>query len=48
METICQSCRMPMDREELFGTNADGSKNADYCMHCLKTVHLPQTWIWME
>lgn len=33
METICQSYRMPMDREELFGTNADGSKNADYCVY---------------
>ena len=26
---------MPMT-EELFGTNADGSKNEDYCMYCFK------------
>lgn len=31
---ICQSCGMPMDSEELFGTNKDGSKNSDYCKYC--------------
>ena len=33
---ICQSCSMPMDKDELFGTNADGSKNEDYCIYCYK------------
>ena len=33
---ICQSCSMPIDKEELFGTNADGSKNEDYCIYCFK------------
>ena len=36
MEKICQSCSMPIDKEELFGTNADGSKNEDYCVYCYK------------
>jgi len=27
---------MPMDKEELYGTNADGSKNEDYCIYCYK------------
>ena len=27
---------MPMADEELFGTNADGSKNEDYCIYCFK------------
>lgn len=27
---------MPMDTPELFGTNADGSKNEDYCTYCFK------------
>lgn len=30
---ICQSCAMPMT-EETFGTNADGSKNEEYCIYC--------------
>lgn len=30
----CQSCGMPLTEEKLFGTNADGSKNADYCCYC--------------
>jgi len=33
---ICQSCAMPMDRPELFGTNADGSQNKEYCCYCYK------------
>ena len=34
-QKFCQSCAMPMT-EELFGTNADGSKNEDYCIYCFK------------
>ena len=30
---FCQSCGMPLN-EENRGTNADGSKNEDYCMYC--------------
>jgi hypothetical protein len=31
----CQSCGMPMKRDEKGGgTNADGSKSAEYCSHC--------------
>ena len=33
---ICQSCAMPMKKEDDFGTNIDGSKNEDYCCFCLK------------
>ena len=36
MDKICQSCSMPIDKEELYGTNADGSKNDDYCIYCFK------------
>ena len=32
---FCQSCGMPLT-EEILGTNADGSKNEDYCMYCYK------------
>ena len=33
---FCQSCGMPMETPEMFGTNADGSKNDDYCTYCFK------------
>ena len=33
---ICQSCSMPIETEELLGTNADGSKNHDYCIYCFE------------
>ncbi len=32
---FCQSCGMPLT-EEVLGTNADGSKNEDYCMYCYR------------
>ena len=34
-QKFCQSCAMPLT-DELLGTNADGSKNEDYCMYCFK------------
>lgn len=34
---FCQSCAMPMGNEdELYGTNADGGKNGDYCKYCFE------------
>jgi hypothetical protein len=33
---FCQSCAMPMENVGLQGTNADGSKNEDYCHYCYK------------
>ena len=33
---MCQSCGMPLGSAEDFGTNADGSKNSDYCVYCFK------------
>ena len=32
---FCQSCGMPLT-DELLGTNANGSKNDDYCFYCYK------------
>lgn len=31
---ICQSCGMPIESNELLGTNKDGSINNDYCKYC--------------
>lgn len=33
-QRFCQSCGMPMEAEEVYGTEKDGSKNADYCKYC--------------
>ncbi|MDR1096440.1 MAG: zinc ribbon domain-containing protein, partial [Spirochaetaceae bacterium] len=33
---FCQSCGMPLSKDEDFGTNTDGSKNNDYCAYCYK------------
>ena len=32
----CKSCAMPITKEEEKGTNADGSKNEEYCVYCLE------------
>ena len=34
-QRFCQSCGMPLT-DNVLGTNADGSKNEDYCMYCYK------------
>lgn len=34
-QMFCQSCGMPLT-EEMLGTNADGSKNEEYCIYCYK------------
>jgi len=36
LKKICQSCTMPMGKPEDFGTNADTSKNTEYCCHCFQ------------
>ena len=33
-QKICQSCGMPLEKGEDFGTNVDGSKSEEYCFHC--------------
>lgn len=36
-QRFCQSCAMPMgDTDELYGTNAGGGKNTDYCAYCFE------------
>lgn len=33
---FCQSCGMPLQAPEHFGTNKDGSANQEYCCYCYK------------
>lgn len=35
-EQVCQSCGMPMGDPALWGTDANGEKNADYCTYCYR------------
>ena len=35
-QLFCQSCGMPLETEEVMGTNKEGSKNTDYCIYCYK------------
>ena len=31
---FCQSCGLPLENDEVKGTNSDGSKSDDYCGYC--------------
>lgn len=33
-QLYCQSCGMPMTKQEEFGTNEDNSPNQEYCCYC--------------
>jgi len=33
-QTLCQSCGMPLDEPEFFGTESDGTLNTEYCLDC--------------
>ncbi len=47
-DPICQSCGMPMLRDEDFGTNVNGGKNEDYCCYCFKDGEFTDIGITME
>ena len=34
MSYYCQCCSMPIPDEEMHGTEADGSRSADFCKYC--------------
>ena len=33
---ICQSCSMPLDSPDLWGTEKDGTKSYEYCKYCYR------------
>ncbi len=45
---ICQSCGMPLTRDEGFGTNCDGGKNEEYCLFCFVDGHFTDEGITLE
>lgn len=36
LDKFCQSCSMPLDSNEIRGTEKDGSKSNEYCIYCYK------------
>jgi len=44
----CQSCAMPLDRDESFGTNVDDSKCQEYCIYCYKKGEFTETDITLK
>ncbi len=48
-QRFCQCCGMPMgDTDELYGTNADGTKNDEYCKYCFEKAGLPLPAPWRK
>jgi len=39
---ICQSCSMPLAKEEDYGTTKSGGRSDEYCVHCLKDGEFTQ------
>lgn len=40
-QKFCQSCGMPL-KDDILGTNADGTPNEDYCIYCYKNGRFEQ------
>lgn len=45
---FCQSCGMPMDNPECFGTDERGLRDNDYCVHCFENGKFTNPDISME
>ncbi len=45
---FCQSCGMPMEKPEDFGTGAEGAKSEDYCCYCFVDGRFTEPDITME
>ena len=45
---ICQSCAMPLQKDEDFGRNADGSRNEEYCHFCFDDGRFTEPGITLE
>lgn len=44
----CQSCSMPLEKKDDYGTELDGSKSARYCHFCYKSGRFTEPDITME
>jgi hypothetical protein len=48
MKAICQSCGMPLQKDEFHGTNSDSSKSDEYCCFCYQEGRFTDEGITME
>ncbi len=44
----CQSCGMPLSKDKVGGTNADGSKSLEYCGNCYQNGQFTQPNLTVE
>lgn len=47
-EHICQSCGMPLTKDEHFATEKDGTRNQEYCVYCYKDGQFVQADMTMD
>ncbi len=45
---FCQSCGMPLEKPEDFGTGADGFRINDYCRYCFRDGAFTEPQMTME
>ena len=45
---VCQSCGMPLEQPDDFGTAANGSKIGDYCRYCFQNGAFTEPDIGMQ
>jgi hypothetical protein len=48
IKRFCQSCSMPLDDPELWGTEMDGSGNHAYCKYCYQSGSFTDPGITLE
>jgi hypothetical protein len=47
-DPFCQSCGMPMVKQEDFGGNADSSRNEEYCRYCFQNGKFTEPNVTLE
>lgn len=47
-QTFCQSCSMPLEGEELLGTEENGAKTEEYCVYCYEDGRFKQPGLSIE
>ncbi|MFD1772387.1 zinc ribbon domain-containing protein [Paenibacillus rhizophilus] len=45
---FCQSCGMPMEEENLLGTERNGAKTEEYCLYCYEGGEFKQPDITLQ
>jgi hypothetical protein len=45
---LCQSCAMPLNSSQMFGTNSDGTKTDEFCAYCYQKGQFTAPHITMQ